>query len=169
MIKVSLIVAHGLNGAIGKDNDLPWHLSEDLKFFKSKTMGKPMVMGRKTFESFGCRPLPGRPHIIVSRNKDLKFPNAHVTHDLAWGICLAKSLAKTRDLKEVFVIGGGEVYKQALQLSEITTIYRTVVNLSPEADVFFPDVALEDWVVGYREDFVEKDISYYRETLTRRG
>jgi dihydrofolate reductase len=131
---VSLIVAASLNHGIGKDNQLPWHLPADLKFFKQTTMGCPVVMGRKTFQSIG-RTLPGRKNVVITRdaafNSDGKF---EIT--LASG--LPEALEQLKDDKEVFIIGGGEIFKQSMAIAN--TIYLTVVNTVLEADVFFPEI-----------------------------
>ncbi len=130
---LSIVVAIGKNRAIGRDNQLLWHLPEDLKNFKKLTMGSVMIMGRKTFESIG-RPLPGRKTIVISRNKDLIIDGAQITSSLADAIALARSLESG---KEIFIVGGGEIYRQALDLCD--RIYLSEVDLSPEADTFFPE------------------------------
>lgn len=131
---ISLIVAASLNHGIGKDNQLPWHLPADLKFFKQTTMGCPVVMGRKTFQSIG-RTLPGRTNVVITRdstfNSDGKF-------DITLASGLPEALEQLKGEKEVFIIGGGEVFKQSMTLAD--TIYLTVVNTVLEADVFFPEI-----------------------------
>lgn len=133
-MKVSLIVAISLNHGIGKGNQLPWHLPADLKFFKQTTMGCPVVMGRKTFQSIG-RTLPGRKNVVITR--DASFNN-----DKAFDIVLAPGLTEALEMlsseKEVFIIGGGEIFKQSMALAD--TIYLTLVNTEIDADVFFPEV-----------------------------
>lgn len=133
-MKVSLIVAISLNHGIGKGNQLPWHLPADLKFFKATTMGCPVVMGRKTFQSIG-RTLPGRKNIVITRD-------ASFNSDKAFDITLAPGLPEALELlsseKEVFIIGGGEIFKQSMALAD--TIYLTLVNTEIDADVFFPEV-----------------------------
>lgn len=131
---VSLIVAASLNHGIGKDNQLPWHLPADLKFFKQTTMGCPVVMGRKTFQSIG-RTLPGRKNVVITRdaafNSDGKF-------EITFASGLPEALEQLKDDKEVFIIGGGEIFKQSMAIAN--TIYLTVVNTVLEADVFFPEI-----------------------------
>lgn len=133
-MKTSLIVAISLNHGIGKDNQLPWHLPADLKFFKTTTMGCPVVMGRKTFQSIG-RTLPGRKNVVITRDNSFN-------HDKAFDIQLASGLEAALDQlkseKEVFIIGGGEIFKQSMALAD--TIYLTVVNTVIDADVFFPEI-----------------------------
>lgn len=129
---LSIIVAMGSNRAIGRDNKLLWHLPDDLKNFKALTMGSVMIMGRKTFESIG-RVLPGRQTIVISRNPELKIEGAHCVSSFESALELSKSLSSN---EEVFVVGGGEIYKMALE--HVDKIYLSVVDLSPEADTYFP-------------------------------
>lgn len=130
MTKISLIAAMANNRVIGKDNDMPWHMPADLKHFKSVTMGKPVVMGRKTFESIG-RPLPGRQNVVISRNKEWQ-------HD---GVLVAQSteeaLSYLKDAPEIMIIGGGNIYEQFLPLA--TSLYLTFIDLDVDGDTFFPD------------------------------
>lgn len=126
---VSLIAAVARNGAIGKDNALLWRLPEDLKFFKRTTLGCPVIMGRKTWDSIG-RPLPGRRNIVITRNTAWRADGAEVFHDLA------SALAATADVPKVFVIGGGELYAQALPLADELVL--TEVDADFEGDTFFP-------------------------------
>ncbi len=136
--ELTIIVAEGEDNAIGKDNDLIWHLSDDLKRFKALTNGHHIIMGRKTFESFP-KPLPNRTHIVITRQKDYKAPV---------GVIIVNSLEDALDAarydKQPFVIGGGEIYKQALPLVdklEITRVHATFDN----ADTFFPQINLSQW------------------------
>lgn len=134
---LTLIAAAGENDAIGKDNDLIWHLSDDLKRFKALTSGHCMIMGRKTFESFS-KPLPNRTHIVVSRQQNYKVPDGvMVVHTLE------DAIDATRGDQQPFVIGGGEIYKQAMLYAskiELTRVHETF-----EADTFFPKVDLSIW------------------------
>lgn len=136
--ELTIIVAAGEDNAIGKDNDLIWHLSDDLKRFKALTNGHYIIMGRKTFESFP-KPLPNRTHVVITRQKDYQVPS---------GIIVVNSLADAIDAarhdKQAFVIGGGEIYKQAIPLVdklEITRVHSTFEN----ADTFFPEIDMNDW------------------------
>lgn len=130
---LSLVVAMGKNRAIGKDNQLLWHLPADLKNFKKLTMGAVMIMGRKTFESIG-RPLPGRTTIIVTRDTDYKVEGAQITNSFDKALALASELSSDR---EVFIVGGGEIYR--LALPKCDRIYLSEVDLAPAADTFFPE------------------------------
>ena len=130
----SLIVAVAANRAIGKDNALLWHLPEDLKYFKQVTAGHAVIMGRKTWESLPekFRPLPGRRNIVVTRNAAYTAPGAELAASLE------EALAQVSDDAEPFVIGGAELYRQALPTAQ--RLYITEVAVSPEADAFFPDI-----------------------------
>jgi len=129
---------------IGCDNKLPWHIPEDLKWFKENTMGKPMIMGRKTFESLG-KPLPGRPHIVVSRNPDLSYEGATVVTSVKAAIEMAEHAASQIGANEIMVIGGANLYQQILP--EVKKIYRTAVELEPQGDAYFPSLGNE-WIIS---------------------
>lgn len=131
---ISLIVATSLNHGIGKDNQLPWHLPADLKFFKQTTMGCPVVMGRKTFQSIG-RTLPGRKNVVITRDSSF---NGDGKYDITLASGLSQALEQLKDEKEVFIIGGGEIFQQSMAIAD--TIYLTLVNTRIEADVFFPEI-----------------------------
>jgi len=128
---VSSIVATSLNHAIGKDNQLLWHLPADLKFFKTTTMGCSVIMGRKTFQSIG-RTLPGRKNVVITRDKAFNSDNQF---DILVVGSLDEALVKLHAEKEVFIIGGGEIYKQSMD--SVDNIYLTLVNMTTEADVYF--------------------------------
>lgn len=146
-MKASVIVAVSENGAIGKNNTLPWHLPNDLKFFKQKTMGHHMIMGRKTYESIG-KPLPGRTSIIVTNDKTYKAEGCHI----AYSIKEAFDLAKKSGENEAFVIGGAAVIKESLAL--VDRIYLTEVKTYVEdADVFLDNFNRSDWKEKSRENF----------------
>ncbi|MCD2449824.1 dihydrofolate reductase [Methylicorpusculum oleiharenae] len=142
-MKLSIIVAMASNNAIGINNQLPWHLSADLKRFKKITMGAPIIMGRHTFESIG-RPLPGRTNIIISRNPLYQQPGCLIFNDPD------AALAHYTNEHEVFVIGGASLYKTILPIADI--IYLTEVKQSFEGDTFFPEINKEDWLESARED-----------------
>lgn len=133
-MKVSIIVATSLNHAIGKDNQLLWHLPADLKFFKTTTMGCPVVMGRKTFQSIG-RTLPGRQNVVITRDQNF---NADKQFDLTVVGSIDEALVKLHVEKEVFIIGGGEIYKQSID--SVDTIYITLVHTVIDGDVYFPEI-----------------------------
>jgi dihydrofolate reductase len=136
---VSLIVAMDRKRGIGKDNQLPWRLPADLKRFRELTMGHHLIVGRKTFESIG-KPLPGRTSIIITRNPDYTAEGCVVTHSLDDALELARSHGET----EAFVIGGAEIYAQAL--AQADRLYLTLVDAEVEADAFFPEFDQTDWI-----------------------
>ena len=137
---ISLIVAVSANGMIGKDNALLWHLPKDLKFFKNKTWALPVVMGRKTFESVGSKPLPGRVNIILTRQVGLKLGD---------GIIVVQSLeqaiqyCRENKYRQLFIAGGGEIYQQTFKESH--TIFFTRVDTTIEADTFYPTINPDEW------------------------
>jgi dihydrofolate reductase len=132
---LSLIVAVAENGVIGKDNRLPWHLPEDLRYFKQVTLGKPVVMGRKTFESIG-RPLPGRSNIVVTGDPDWRAEGVLVAHSLEEALTLASG-------EEVFVIGGARLFAEALPRAQ--RLYLTEIHRAYQGDVRFPDWNRAEW------------------------
>ncbi len=134
-VKRALMVAAASNGVIGRNNELPWHLPKDLQYFKQTTMGKPVIMGRKTFDSIG-RPLPGRANIIVTRQQDYYADGVEIVHSLEDGLVLAQKMAAEKSLDEVMVIGGAELYRQSLPV--IDRVYLTQVHADVEGDAFFP-------------------------------
>ena len=157
-MKISVIVAMADNGVIGNQNRLPWHLPADLKHFKATTMGKPIIMGRKTWESIG-RPLPGRTNIVVTRDPDYVADGCVVVH----GIDAA--LAAAADDDEVMVIGGAEFYRQVLP--QASTLYLTLVHDSFEGDAFFPELDGREWRELTREDFEPDDNNTHAYSFVR--
>lgn len=144
-MKIALIVAHASDYAIGVQNALPWYIPEDLKFFKRVTMGKPIIMGRNTYESIG-RPLPGRTNIVITRNAEWSAPGVKVVHSLADAIRLASDVALIDGASECMIMGGGQIYQEAFPL--VDRMYVTEVETEvPSADVFFPKWNREDWQV----------------------
>ncbi len=141
-IKLSLIVAMSENRVIGKDNQLPWRISADLRYFKQMTMGRPLVMGRKTFESIG-RPLPGRKNIVVTKQNNWRSEGVDVFNSIESALDFAKSVAKSTDQTEVMVIGGANLYEQVLPLS--SKLYITRVHANIEGDAFFPEFESSNW------------------------
>ncbi|MBO0999861.1 dihydrofolate reductase [Bacillus sp. SD075] len=134
---ISLIVAMDSNRVIGKNNGLPWHLPADLQYFKQVTMGHPIVMGRKTFESIG-RVLPGRENVIVTRNQDFKVEGCIVLHEIAQ----IKTFADNHE-EEVFVIGGAEIFRGILPFTD--RLYITEIHETFEGDTFFPVIDENEW------------------------
>jgi dihydrofolate reductase len=146
---VSIIVAASTNNAIGKNNQLPWHLPNDMKFFKNTTWGMPVIMGRKTFESFAGGPLPGRFNFVISRQE--QWPAGQDKIKRASSIQEAIALARQTDCKEVFIIGGAQIYSESIQLAE--RIYLTRVHAVIEGDAFFPEISPDQWEMVSHSDF----------------
>jgi dihydrofolate reductase len=138
-VPVSIVVAMSENGVIGRDGDMPWKLSTDLKRFKALTLGKPVVVGRKTLESFGGKPLPGRPHVIITRNPDFTVEGAVTAASVEEGLAVAQKIAAETGASEVAVIGGGEIYRQAMHAADILYITH-VETVIDDGDTVFPDV-----------------------------
>lgn len=139
---IALIAAMANNRVIGRDNQLPWHIAEDLRFFKRMTLGKPLIMGRNTFESLGG-PLPGRPHIVISRNPDYQPAGVERAATLEAAIARATELAQASSADEIMVIGGAQVYAAALPHAQ--RIYLTLVDAEVAGDTHFPAIDSALW------------------------
>lgn len=137
-INLSLLVAAGEDNVIGKDNQLPWHLPNDLKYFKNQTWGLPILMGRKTFESIG-KPLPGRKSIVITRSKDWKHEGVTVVHSVEEAIGKAAEFG----VKEIFVIGGAEIFKTSF--NSANRIYLTRIHHHFDGDAHFPSLPENEW------------------------
>ena len=141
---LSLIVAASTNNAIGKQNSMLWHLPEDLKFFKNTTWGMPVIMGRKTYEAVG-KPLPGRTNIIVTTNKNWSAENTIIASSTEEAI----KAANETNAKEIFITGGGEIYKQTLPIAD--KVYLTRVHTVIDGDAFFPEMDLNTWEIVFEK------------------
>ena len=155
MSLLSFIVAVGENGVIGIDGDLPWRLPADLQRFKKRTMGKPILMGRKTHESIG-RPLPGRPNWVLTRSPEKVHQDCFVVSHLD------QLKTHLKDEEEVMVIGGAQVYKALLPLAD--RLFLTVVHAQPQGDTFFPGLIAEDWSVSDRCYFPADEKNEFAQT-----
>ena len=151
---ISIIVAVAENGAIGKDNNLIWHLSDDLKRFKALTTGYTIIMGRRTYESLPKGALPKRTNVVLTRDKSKSFPNCSMLNSIEEIIEKYAS-----DDQEHFVIGGAQLYADLLPFAQ--RIYLTRVHQSFEADVFFPEINTEEWEIVSREDFQASEKNEY--------
>jgi dihydrofolate reductase len=159
MSEIILVVAAAQNGVIGKDGGIPWRISDDLKRFKALTMGHPIVMGRKTWDSLPKKPLPGRVNIVVTRQTDWTADGAVVAHSVE------DALLKAGDVEEVFVIGGAEIYAAAMPLA--TSIELTEVHQDFDGDAVLPPLE-GDWEEVEREGHQQKDgLAYSFVTLER--
>ena len=139
-----MIAAVGANGVIGAEGEIPWRLPTDFAHFKRTTLGKPLIMGRKTFESIG-KPLPGRTNIIVTRQADYSAEGILVARSLAEALERAQQVAVADGSQEVFIGGGGEIYREAMSLAQ--RLYVTHVDASPAGDAFFPTIDPKIWEV----------------------
>lgn len=139
-IRISAIFAVAENGVIGRHNEMPWYLPADFKHFKKTTIGSPIIMGRKTYDSIG-RPLPMRTNIIITRNPGLKIKGCFVVHSLKAAI----DLAKAESPKEIFIAGGATIYREALD--KVDRIYKTLVHISPIGDAFFQIPNPKNWTI----------------------
>ncbi len=166
--KLVAVVARSRNGVIGVDNGLPWRLSSDLKRYKARTWGKPMIMGRRTWESIG-RPLPGRESVVVTRRPGYEAPGGHVAASLPESIEIARRLAREMGADEIIVAGGEEIYRALLPGTDLIEL--TEVALDIPGDAHFPALSPEDWEEIAREtpprgDKDDADFTYV--TLRRR-
>lgn len=152
---VTIVVAIGSNGVIGRDGEMPWPRTGDQQQFKALTMGHPIVMGRTTYESIG-RPLPGRTSIVLTRDPDWRADGVEVMHSLTDALVLATALDD-----EVFLIGGAQVYAEALASGLVDQMVVTHVHLAPEGDAWFPDLDWSTWTETAREPFEGYDIATY--------
>jgi len=157
-MKIVLIAAFAQNRVVGINNTLPWHLPEDLKYFKRTTSGKAIIMGRKTYDSIG-RPLPNRTNIVISRNSDFHAEGVRVVASLEAAIELAKEVNFINDVQEVMVIGGASIYEAALPIAD--RLYLTHVHAEIEGDAYFPEVNFKQWVEVSREDYQASDKNPY--------
>lgn len=139
---ISIIAAIARNGVIGGNNNMPWHIGEDLKHFKAITSGHPVVMGRKTFESLG-KALPNRRNIVITRNAGYEAPGAETTTSLE------NALSLFGPDEEVFIIGGGEIYRQAMNSAD--RMYLTHIDADYDGDTRFPEIETEDWEITFSE------------------
>ena len=158
-MRIALMVAMARNRVIGRNNNLPWYLPGDLKYFKQATMGKPIIMGRKTWDSIG-RPLPGRMNVVISRDPEWQAP-AGTTPAKSLGDALVKAgaQAEIEGGEEVMIIGGGQIYAEALPI--VDRMYVTLVHAEVEGDAFFPEVDWSEWEELGREDFSASENNPY--------
>jgi dihydrofolate reductase len=148
-VKLALIVAMAENRVIGINNKMPWYLPNDLKYFKAVTMGKPVIMGRKTHESIG-KPLPGRTNIVITRDDSFQARGCKIVYSLAEAIKLAESICLIDGADEVIVMGGAQIY--GLALADAERLYLTEVHANVEGDAFFPELDKQLWQEVARED-----------------
>jgi dihydrofolate reductase len=161
--RISIIVACARHGVIGRNNELPWHLPEDLAHFKQTTLGKPVIMGRKTFDSIVARlgkPLPGRRNIVITRNRQWHYTGVEVAHDLESAVALCTLEP------DIFIIGGAELYQQAMRLADRLVV--TEIALETEGDAYFPPIDVQVWQETRRDEFEYAPLPYAFVTYERR-
>ncbi len=173
MKPISMISAVADNGVIGADNDMPWSVSTDLKFFRVTTTGKPVVMGRRTFESICARlgkPLPNRKNIVVTRDPNYAYEGVEVVGNLGDALTLANDIAESDGVDEIMVVGGGQIYKAAMP--QASTLYITRIHAEPEGDTKFPEINPDEWELSERtpfergaKDSAESTLEIYRRYL----
>lgn len=149
---ITIIAAVAKSNALGKNNQLIWHLPADLKRFKQVTLGHHVIMGRKTYESLG-KPLPNRTNIIITRNKDYQAEGCIVTHSLT------EALAAAKEDPNPFILGGAEIYNQAMKIADKLDL--TFVHHTFEADAFFPEINTDEWIETSRSDYKADDKNKY--------
>ena len=147
-LPIALVVAVAQNGVIGRDGDMPWKLSTDLKRFKRDTMGKPVIMGRRTFESIG-KALPGRLNIVVSRSDFVADDTVHA-NSVDAAVFLAEGWAKDNGSEEICIIGGGQIYGETLPMAD--KLYVTHIMAEPDGDTRFPEISEAEWRPIHREE-----------------
>lgn len=157
-MKLALIAAYAQNRVVGIDNKLPWHLPEDLKYFKRCTSGKAIIMGRKTFDSIG-RPLPNRTNIVISRNPEFEVEGVKVVNTLDEAIELAKAVNEVNGIDEIMVIGGAAIYELTLPIAD--RLYLTHVHAKVEGDAYFPEVDFSNWHEVERADYSASETNPY--------
>lgn len=159
-MKLSLIVAIAQNGCIGIENKLPWYLPEDLKYFKRLTSGNIVIMGRKTFESIGNKPLPNRHNIVISHNPNFTADGIKIVCSIDEALKMADSLAEISGINEAFIMGGAQIYTQTLPLAQ--RLYITEVKKNVTGDAFFPSIDLAQWQeIGREAHYYEPQDTHY--------
>jgi dihydrofolate reductase len=138
-VPLAIFVAVASNGVIGRDGDMPWRLSTDLKRFKAMTLGKPMIVGRKTLMSFGGKPLPGRPHVVVTRDPSRQIEGVQMAGSLEDAVGMAQAIAAETGADEIGILGGGEIYRQALDLADVLYVTHVEAEIS-DGDTIFPPI-----------------------------
>lgn len=160
MPRISLVVQISENRVIGKDNDLIWHIPEDLKRFRELTTGHPIIMGRKTYDSIG-KPLPNRTNIVITQQEGFEIPGCTVVYSLGEALVKAREI----DQSEIFIIGGGQIYEQSIGIAD--RLYITVVHTQAVGDTYFPEYSQFTKEVGREEGVTEGEIPYTRLTLEK--
>ena len=161
-MKISFVVAVAENGVIGREGGMPWHLPSDLKRFRQLTMGKPIIMGRKTYDSIG-RPLPGRDNIVITRSLTFAPEGVFVVRSTEAALRLAAARAVERNADEIAVIGGSAIFREMLPMAH--RIYFTRIHASPPGDVYFPDLPRDEWREVERHSYAAEETESADATL----
>lgn len=167
--RIVLVVAVAENGVIGRGGGLPWRLKSEMQRFRTLTWGKPVVVGRKTYESFTRKPLPGRTNIVVTRDRSLSIPGAVVTASLAAALDVARGDAMRRGVEEIAVVGGADIYAQTMDVADRLVITR--VKMEPDGDITFPAIDPSVWYETGRTDHAagpDDEAGYSIHVLERR-
>ncbi|GAA6134705.1 type 3 dihydrofolate reductase [Oceaniserpentilla sp. 4NH20-0058] len=157
-MKIALIAAYAKNMVVGIDNQLPWHLPEDLKYFKACTTGKAIIMGRKTYESIG-RPLPNRTNIVISSNPEFSVEGVKVVTSLEAAIEVAQAVNEINGVDEIMIIGGATIYELCLPIAD--RLYLTQVHANVNGDAYFPEVDFSNWREVQRADYMASEENPY--------
>ena len=160
MTTISLIAAMSKNRVIGLKNSMPWHIPEELQHFKTVTMGKPMIMGRKTFDAIGRRLLPGRKTIVITRDPDLQGDGFAVAHSVT------EALQAAGDVPEVMVVGGAGVYKEFLPLAD--RLYLTIIPQEYAGDAYFPEVDQHKWQLVEQQEYPKFTVNIFEHNKTEK-
>ncbi|MES0870549.1 dihydrofolate reductase [Pseudovibrio sp. SCP19] len=173
MKQISMISAVAENGVIGANNDMPWSVSTDLKFFRKTTTGKPVIMGRRTFESICTtlgKPLPNRKNIVITRDPSYAYDGVEVVSSLGDALTLANDIAENDDVDEIMIVGGGQIYKEAMP--KASTLYITRIHAQPDGDTKFPEIHEDEWELAERtpfdrgeKDSADSSLEIYRRRL----
>jgi dihydrofolate reductase len=142
LLPITIVAAIARNSALGKDNAIPWRAPSDLKRFREITWARPLIMGRKTYQSIG-KPLPGRETLVVTRDLAFSAEQVHIAHDFEQALALADKLGRAMHAAEIIIAGGAELYRQGLPRAKFLRL--TFVHCSPDADTYFPDVDWDHW------------------------
>jgi dihydrofolate reductase len=144
-MRTTFVVARARNGVIGRDGRLPWKLPSDLKLFRQLTLGRPVIMGRRTWESLGIRPLPGRHNLVITRQLDYEAEGALVVHSLAAALAAARKLAEQDGADEIAIIGGGQIFAEALAADQVDRVYLSEVEIEADGDTVMPAFDRDRW------------------------
>jgi dihydrofolate reductase len=144
-MRTTFVVARARNGVIGRDGRLPWKLPSDLKLFRQLTLGRPVIMGRRTWESLGIRPLPGRHNLVITRQLDYEAEGALVVHSLVAALAAARKLAEQDGADEIAIIGGGQIFAEALAADQVDRVYLSEVEIEADGDTVMPAFDRDRW------------------------